>query len=304
MEIVSVFNVGALAALGTAFLWAITPLISVAPAARLGSIGFARWRMYTAFVVLGAIVFYRGSWVGITQPDMQVLGVSGLVGIFLGDTLLFASMNILGPRRAAILFASNAAIASVLAVIFLGDHVSLALGVAFGCVTVGVMLAIFFGRNKGNTHLWEMNRGSVALGVGFGIVAAICQASGSILAKPVMDNGVDPMAASAVRLAAAAGAHTLLLWVAPRFARNTEPLNLKTLGQVLSTSVLSMVIGMTLLMFALANGNVSWVSILSSISPILILPILWIFFAKPPPIGAWFGAALTIFGTTLIILNT
>jgi len=304
MGIDMVFNVGALAALCTAFLWAVTPLISVAPAARLGSIGFARWRMYTAFVILGAIVLYRGSWVGISQPDMQVLGVSGLVGIFLGDTLLFASMNILGPRRAAILFASNAAIAAVLAIVFLGDHISVALGLAFGCVTVGVMLAIFFGRNKGNTHLWEMNRGSVALGVGFGIVAAICQASGSILAKPVMDNGVDPMAASAVRLAAAAVAHTLLLWIVPRFARNTQSLNLKTLGQVLSTSVLSMVIGMTLLMFALANGNVSWVSILSSISPILILPILWVFFAKPPPIGAWFGAALTIFGTTLIILNT
>lgn len=297
-------NIGAVAALTTALLWAITPLISVAPAARLGSIGFARWRMYTAFAVLGVIVTWRGAWAGLLGADIQALGLSGLIGIFLGDTLLFASMNILGPRRAAILFASNAAIAALLAVLILGETVTFQLALAFAAVTAGVMLAIFFGKARSNTHLWEMDRGSLSLGIGLGIVAAICQATGSILAKPVMDNGVDPMAASAFRMGAAAAAHTVFLWAVPRMARNTQPLDLKNFMQVSASSLLAMVLGMTILMFALANGDVSWVSILSSISPILILPILWIFFSKPPPIGAWVGAALTIFGTILIIWNT
>jgi drug/metabolite transporter (DMT)-like permease len=297
-------NIAALAALTTALLWAITPLISVAPAAQLGSVGFARWRMYTAFAVLGVIVTLRGGWAGLPGSEMTTLALSGFVGIFLGDTLLFASMNILGPRRAAILFASNAAIAALLAVLFLGETVTFQLFVAFGAVTAGVMLAIFFGKARSNTHLWEMNRGSVMLGIGFGVVAALCQATGSVLAKPVMDTGVEPMTASAFRLGAAAAAHTLFLWILPRFARNSNALDLKTFLQVCATSILSMVVGMTILMFALAKGDVSWVSILSSISPILILPILWIFFSKPPPLGAWVGAALTICGTTLIILNT
>lgn len=296
-------NIGAIAAIGTAFLWAMTPLISVTPSAHLGSIGFSRWRMYTAFTVLAIVVSLSGKWVSLSMGHLEALGWSGFVGIFLGDTLLFASMNILGPRRAAILFASNAAIAALMAVVLLDDYISPMLGLAFALVTLGVMLAIFYGRNKASTHLWETNQGSVGLGILFGLAAALCQAYGSILAKPVMDSGADPMAASAVRLGAAALAHTVLFWVMPKTTKNKQPLNWRILLQVTMSSVLSMVLGMTLLLFALANADVSLVSILSSISPILILPVLWVFFGKAPPLGAWAGAALTVIGTTLIILN-
>lgn len=294
-------NIASLSALGAAFCWAIAPLLSVSPAARLGSIGFARWRMYTALIPLSLIVLIQDSWQELSQNDVVMLGLSGVIGVFLGDTFLFASMNIVGPRRSSILFASSAAISAAMAVMFLSETISPILLLAFALVTVGTMTAIFFGKSKDNTHRWEMIQGSLPMGILFGVLAAVCQASGSILAKPAMDQGVDSVAGSALRVAFAAACHTLLRWLLPNLAKNTSSLNLATLGQVIVTSGLSMGIGMTLLLFALSNGNVSWVSILSSISPILILPILWFFFEEPPPVGAWIGAAMTVLGTGIIL---
>lgn len=61
-------------------------------------------------------------------------------------------MNVIGPRRASILFATNAAMAAGLAALVFGEVVTLTMVAAIACVTVGVMLAIFFGKNRDNQH--------------------------------------------------------------------------------------------------------------------------------------------------------
>jgi drug/metabolite transporter (DMT)-like permease len=40
---------------------------------------------------------------------------------------------------------------------------------------------------------------------------------------------------------------------------------------------------------------------LSSVSPVVVLPLLWLVYRRRPAVGAWLGAALTVFGTTLIL---
>ena len=49
------------------------------------------------------------------------LVLSGLIGIFLGDLLLFTAVGRLGPRRAGVLFALNAPIAALLGWLVLGE---------------------------------------------------------------------------------------------------------------------------------------------------------------------------------------
>ena len=46
---------------------------------------------------------------------------SGLIGIFLGDTLLFFALRRLGPRRTGALFAMNAPMAALLGWAVLGE---------------------------------------------------------------------------------------------------------------------------------------------------------------------------------------
>jgi uncharacterized membrane protein len=53
-------------------------------------------------------------------------------------------------------------------------------------------------------------------------------------------------------------------------------------------------------MAALRTGNVGIVSTLSSITPVLVLPMVWLRTGQRPAAAAWLGAALVIAGTALI----
>ena len=64
---------------------------------------------------------------------------------------------------------------------------------------------------------------------------------------------------------------------------------------------MSMALGMTLILAALKYGSAGLVGMLSSISPILLLPLLWWKTRVPPTLGALVGAVLTVAGVVLIL---
>jgi drug/metabolite transporter (DMT)-like permease len=163
------------------------------------------------------------------------------------------------------------------------------------------MTAILVGRHKGETHAWETDHGHVGAGVALALLSALCQAVGSLIAKPVMATQVDPIMASAVRVSVATCAHFALLGVGFKAARSQQAPTLRVLVQTGLNGLIAMGIGMTLLLFALKNGDVGMVAILSSVSPILLLPLLWFQFKRAPAPGAWAGAVLTVVGTALIL---
>ncbi len=53
-------------------------------------------------------------------------------------------------------------------------------------------MAIFYGRRGQTSNALEEIKGNVWIGVGLGLTAAMCQALGGIIAKPVMQTSVDP----------------------------------------------------------------------------------------------------------------
>ena len=126
--------------------------------------------------------------------------LSGLIGIFLGNSLLFTAVGRLGPRRAGVLFALNAPIAALLGWLVLGETLSAAAVAGIALTAAGVALAILYGRGGAPGHAWEAVRGSLLLGVAAGLGAATGQATGSLIARPVMAAGFDPFAASLLRV--------------------------------------------------------------------------------------------------------
>ncbi|TXT40830.1 MAG: hypothetical protein FD135_892 [Comamonadaceae bacterium] len=84
-------------------------------------------------------------------------------------------------------------------------------------------------------------------------------------------------------------------------ARAQTPPTLRVLAQTALNGLIAMGIGMTLVLLALEKGDVGMVAILSSVSPILVLPLLWFRLKRAPALGAWVGAALTVAGTSLIL---
>ena len=288
-------------ALAAALCWSFGGLLSTLPTRAFGAVRFNRLRLTIVAAMLVAVVAGVGSWRTLDSHASLILVLSAIIGIFIGDTLLYASLKRVGPRRMGILFTTNAPITVALGYLFLGE--TLAVNAAVGCllIMIGVLLAVFCGTRASGQHSLEKVQGSLGVGILLGLLSALCQSISVLIARPIMISGVDAVAASALRVGTAALMLNLvfLLRLAPR-----EPAPLPVTGKLLALTAMSgtvgMALGMTFVLFALAHGPAGLVSTLSATSPILILPILWIATKQRPKPGAWFGAFLTVLGVACI----
>lgn len=291
-------DISSIAALTTAFFWACSGLLAVYPVQQLGSFTFNRIRMQAIFVILCVLTMITGGWRTLGGEYIAALVLSGFIGILLGDSLLYTSLRRLGPRRNSILFSTNAPITALLSFLVLDEHLSTMAVGGIALVLSGVMLAIAFGRRASQKHQWESVSGPLAVGVSVALIAALCQAVSALIAKPVMAAGVDPIAASVVRVSTAVLFFTLLGFL-PQL-RSPVRITPRLFLQSTASGICGMVIGMTMLLFALAHGKTGLVATLSSTSPIMILPLLWLRTQERPALGAWIGAAIAITGIALI----
>ncbi len=289
-----------LAALAAAFTWALTGIISADPSKQFGAVAFNRARMMVVFVMLCFWMLFAGGWQSINNATLWPLIISGFIGIFLGDTALFLTMNRLGPRRTAILFAMNAPMSVVLGFLVLGEALTSLTLVGVAVTIAGVVLAIIYGKSKAQLHKWESVAGPLWIGVLLGLVAALAQTVGALIARPIMETGVDPVAASAVRVGVAALGLHLLMQLPHQSLKQRNPGSSKLWAQVALSGFLGMGVGMTLLLYGLSGGKVGIVTTLSATTPALLLPILWWRTREIPALGAWVGALFVIVGSAMI----
>lgn len=292
------------AALGAAFTWAIGGLVAAYPTSVLGGPRFTRLRMYWVAFALTAIATVLGGWGTLGTREIILLGTSGVVGLALGDVALFSAFARLGPRRTGILFATNAPMAALASAVIFDERFTGPALAGSGLVLAGVTLAIAYGTRPGEKHHWESVHGSLWVGVAFGLLGAAGQAGGVLLADPVFDSDPDPWAAAAVRAIVGLAALVALRGYFERRAQKRYPARIgwKLWGIVIVSGTLAMVIGKTLVLIALREGDPGIVSVLVSTSPALQLPLIWLFTRNAPAAGAWVGAAVASVGTALIVL--
>ncbi len=288
-------------ALAAAFLWAIASLLSVTPARHLGTFAYSRWRMGCTFTILATMALFTGGWSTVETSAIQPMMWSGLIGIFIGDTALFACLNRMGPRQSGLLFSCHAVFSTVLGYFLFSETMTWIELIGATLVFSGVLTAIFFGRRGQASNHLEMVHGSVWVGIGLGLTAALCQALGGVIAKPVMQSGIDPVAASSIRMLTAFIAHCLLRSTGTRVARPTQKMTWSIFGITAVNGFIGMALGMTLILYALREGNVGMVALLSSTTPIMLLPILWIYTKQRPNRFAWLGAAVAVIGTGILV---
>lgn len=289
-----------LAALAAATCWALTGIISAGPSQALGAIAFNRLRMVLVFAMLTAYVAATTGWDSIDETSALLLAASGFIGIYMGDTALFLTLNRLGPRRTAMVFSLNAPMSAILGFLFLGERLGpwQLLGIAL--TFLGVLLAIRFGKRKSQLHKWEDIRGPLWVGIALGLLAALSQSVGSLIARPVMATGVDPVAASTIRVGIAALCLSLMMMLPFKRLKPAGPVTLKIAGIVAFSGLLGMGLGMTLVLFALSGGEVGIIATLSATTPVILLPLLWWRTGEMPALGAWAGAALVVCGCALL----
>lgn len=289
------------AALGAALCWTFAALLAGDLSKQLGGITFNRLRNVGVFTVLICGVSLAGLWETIRADQLGAILLSGLIGIAIGDSFLFAAMKRLGPRRAQILYACNAPITVLLGIVLLGETLK-PIGLAGVClVFTGVVAAITWGRpnTRGTAlHTWETTEGALLVAVGLGLMSALGQSLGAIIIKPVLDAGAHPMAVSALRVGVSAAFLTSMFLVGRVEARQAITARHWLLSGL--NGVLAIGVGVSLLLYAFSVGDVGVASILSSTQAVMMLPVIWLKTRQRPALGAWIGAVLVVLGMALL----
>ena len=285
-----------------ALCWAVASLISADVTRKIGGLAFNRLRLFFVSIMLIGCTFYLDTWNTINHEFLFTILFSGIIGIFLGDTLLFIALQKIGPRRNNILFSLAAPFTVILNIIFLNEIMSTIN--LIGCIIVfcGVVVAIAYGNSKDKNHRWEVVEGNIYLGVSLGIGAALCQAIGLIMMKPILTMGADPIASAALRTAISFVFLAFTFFLNYKIFNTKTNLSFKIVGQSILSGFLGMALGMSLLLIALKYADAGIVATLSSTSPIMILFLIWLLTKKIPTIGAWIGTVLAIIGSGLIFI--
>jgi drug/metabolite transporter (DMT)-like permease len=294
------FPLHELAALGTAACWAASAILAADAVARLGAFRVNLIRQGFVAVLLACVVTATGGWHEIGPAAALTLALSGVCGILLGDTLNFAAVGRIGPRRAGAVYALNAPMAAIMGWAVLDEAPGWQAALGIGLAAAGVAVAIL-GRTRTDAHHLETVRGTLVAGVAFGLLAAFGQATGSLIARPVMAAGADPWAASLFRVGAS-GLMAGLIAVtplAPPVPPGSGPVRRAVLLTLL-TALVGLFLGMMLFLYALQGAATGIVATLSATSPVLILPLLWLRTGQRPTAISVLGGALAVTGLALI----
>ena len=258
--------------------------------------------LYVSVMLIIAATISDG-WSTLNFSDTALIAVSGLIGIFVGDVALFTAMARIGPRRTGMLFTLNAPMAAIGGAIFFEERLYASSLGGSTLILLGITLAVIYGNPSEETGVFERIQGSLFVGIFWATIGALGQAGGALAAKPILDDGADTLTVAALRAVIA----TAAMWTLPnqtdKLTRSVDKTPLLRLDQLklASSALIAMVCGMTLLLYALANGDTGIVSILSATTPVLLLPLQSLVTKKMPVPFAWFGAILTVIGTSLLI---
>jgi len=196
------------------------------------------------------------------------------------------------------LVSMSAQFSALLGFLFLGESMSPWRLIGVGLAFSGLLLAILFGRR--GQHRIEAVQGSLAVVIALGLFAAICHAVGLIALKPALLAGTDPLAATALRTGGGALVISVVaLWPAEAFVTPTK----RTPGVVLRAILpgfVGYVAAVSLQLYALRSYDAGIVAVLSSMAPVVMLPMIWIMSGDPPPLPAWLGAILAVLGAGII----
>lgn len=282
-------------AVGAALCYCVNGMIAAGIRGRVTVREFTILQLGIGSLLSALIATFLSRWGTIAVWQLPYIVLSGVIGPMLTALAMTAAIFAIGPRLATLVFSFNVPFSVILAYLLLGEDLLLhqVLGIAVVCA--GIMLALQPDASTTGGWIAPKFGADSVFGLFCGLGAALSQAIGSISVRPVMAEGADAFAATALRTGAA-----MLCLMAIHIARTGRARVHWEAEGVLKAAALKaffgVVLGMTLLLAALSSGKVAVVAVLSSLSPVLILPMAWAYYRARPGWKAWAGAVLTVVG--------
>lgn len=296
-------NIGNIASLGATFCWVFSSTFFTIAVNRVGSVVVNRTRLLLATILLalahlavqGELLplhaeLYRWGW----------LGLSGIIGLTLGDACLFQAFAMIGTHMAMLLLSLAPIMSTIIAWIFLKETLSL-IQVFAVVITIAGIAMVVLKKSDFNTKL---TRRQYIIGILYGIGAALGQALGLIIAKKGLAGDFSGLSATLIRLSVA----TVVMWLFTLIrgqAKDTVN-KLKDRKAILALSggaVFGPFLGIWCSMLGIKFTYVGIASTLMALPPVFLLPVSHWIFKEKITLRAIIGTIIAMGGITIIFLT-
>ncbi len=297
--------IGELAAIGTSVAFAFGSTLFTLSGRIIGSKLVNRTRLVIALLGVMLVHFL---WFGDVLPSDAGfqpwfwLGVSGFVGLALGDGLLFQAFVMIGPRLSMLVFSLSPVLGAILAWVFLGETLSLQDILGIFITVGGIAMVVTERTEKPKNDETPDNTRHYIYGLLFALGGAFGQAGGQVLAKIGLANNFPTFSALLIRLIVA----TAIIWaltIAQKEVlssyRNLRA-NPRAVGMLIIAALLGPIIGVWLSLVAIQNSPIGIATTLSSLTPIFLIPIAYYVFGDKVTKQAVIGTLIAVGGSTLL----
>jgi drug/metabolite transporter (DMT)-like permease len=298
---------GESAAILTSCLWTGSSLLFTSAGKRIGAFSVNVYRTTMAIVLLVcAHAVFLGAVLPVASGAQWLwMGLSGIVGLGIGDLGLFAAYVTIGPKRTVLVQASSPIFASMSAFLAFGETFSLLALVGVAVTLTGIVVVLLEREETSEEQSASAKRKS--RGLFFALISAMGQGFGVVLSKKGMYVGVDeamnPVSAALIRMLLAG----LFIWTCAFFARKLPELHdaardREGIKYAAAGALVGPVVGMTLSMVAIANAEAGVAQTLMSLMPVFIIPVTWIIYRERTSWRGILGAAVAVTGVAILFL--
>jgi drug/metabolite transporter (DMT)-like permease len=303
--------VGEFAAVMGSLLWSFCSIFFVFSSRRVGTYNVNALRILMAvgllsfahIVVLGSIMPQAN------RTQWLVLGISGFIGLALGDLMYFGCLVTLGPRKGVLVMATNP-IFSVIAGYFLLGQVLGWWAIAGISITLAGVTWVILEKDEQGTEE-PLGRKAKLYGVALGIGGAVGQGVGLVLSQYGMKNAasnpvdaLNPLSATLIRVVIAGISFMIILAVMGRLPGLTKATrDRKAVSAMFGGALLGPFLGVWLSMIAVSNTPAGVAATLLSLMPVMIIPIVWVIYRQKTSWRGVIGAMVAIAGVAILFLT-
>lgn len=246
--------------------------------------------------------------------DQAWIGLSGVVGLAIGDSALFRAFTMVGPRRSMTMMALAPVFTVVLAWLLLGERLGAWALSGVVVVILGVVIATV-GRGNGSGEFGSIERRVFRLGILLALVASAGQGLGSAFAKLGMNAkagvdgatgsaGLDPLGASLIRLTWATVAYWAVVVPRQRWSDLKARLaDRRGVRALLVAVLMGPFISVWISLVAIKNTEAGVAQVLLGTVPIFVVLPSWLMYKDRPTPLSLVGIAVAVAGGALLFLR-
>ena len=301
---------GQLLALIAAVCWAQNSLIYSWIGKKTGSNAVAHVRIWIAFpAIMIANLFFTSSIYPLNYPAEVYLyfGISGFLGFFIADILIFRSFVFLGPVKTMVIMTFSPVFSALISWITMGESLNILQLSGILIIISGIILVVSDKTNStddSNQSSTLYNKHSYLKGTLLAFAGAFTQAAGFVIAKYGLtgaDVFVHPVSANAIRITAGGIGLAGMQLLKKEFVSDFRKMNnIKILSFMVFAALAGPVLGIILSLYALRLAPAGIVTALMQMSPVILIPLEFIIFRKYPSVFKIAGALLSTVGAAVL----